>query len=162
MTDTPPVDSLIVAYVAQRCLDVVTNVDTQEQLETLVTERLSSYNNTRGQGWPELTSEMLEDIKLAVVNVLKAYVRGKLPRDLDNIMRRSVESYDGDFETPEGNEITEIFTEMEVPEEVPVDRDNIIPMTDVNGLEVTYEALDFPNSEPETGGNTPAPTAPSY
>ena len=155
---TEPIDSSIIAFVAQRCLDVVTNVDTQEQLETLATERLSSYNNTRGQGWPELPTENLEEAKAALINLLKAYVRGKLPRELDNTMRRSVESYDGDFETSEGDEITEIFTETEVPEEVPVDRDNIIPMTDVNGLLVTYEALDFPNSEPETGGNTPAPS----
>ena len=155
---TEPIDSSIIAFVAQRCLDVVTNVDTQEQLETLATERLSSYNNTRGQGWPELPTENLEEAKAALINLLKAYVRGKLPRELDNTMRRSVESYDGDFETSEGDEITEIFTETEVPEEVPVDRDNIIPMTDVNGLLVTYEALDFPNSEPETGGNTPTPS----
>ena len=157
---TEPLDSSIVAFVAQRCLDVVTNVDTQEQLETLATERLSSYNNIRGQRWPELPTENLEEAKDALINLLKAYVRGKLPRELDNSMRLGAQPIYADFELYETDE--DIFTEMEVPEEVPVDRDNIIPMIDATGNYVTYEALDFPDSETETGDNTPAPTAPSY
>ena len=154
MTDS--VNSMIVAFVGYRCLDFVTNLDTQEQLETLVTDKLSSYNDTREQGWPELPSENLEDTRDTIINLLKGYVRGKLPRDLDNNLRQSTEPVAEIFEVPET--ITYEFVEMEVPEEVPVDRDNIITMIDVNGLEVTYQELDFPDSEPGIGGNAPAPS----
>ena len=88
---TEPLDSVVVTIIAQRCKDLVTNLMTEQELRALVNTEILSYNSetpvpSDPSEFGPVETDNIPEAEDAIVNLLKDYVRGTLPLQLDYVM----------------------------------------------------------------------------
>lgn len=89
---TEPLDSVVVTIITQRCKDLVTNLMTEEELRALVNTEILSYNSetpapTDPSEFGPVETDNIPEAEDAVINLLRGYVRGTLPLQLENTVR---------------------------------------------------------------------------
>lgn len=89
---TEPLDSVVVTIITQRCKDLVTNLMTEEELRALVNTEILSYNSetplpTDPSEFGPVDTDNIPEAEDAVINLLRGYVRGTLPLQMENTVR---------------------------------------------------------------------------
>lgn len=88
---TEPLDSVVVTIIAQRCKDLVTNLMTEQELRALVNTEILSYNSetpvpSDPSEFGPVETENIPEAEDAVISLLKGYVRGTLPLQMENTL----------------------------------------------------------------------------